>query len=155
MLTDREAPTAIAAGGTHSLLLLPDSQIASFGDGANGRLGNATTLDADTPSTVVSWNATPGQVSAGYDHSLALKSDGAVWAFGANASGQLGNGTTTDSSTPVQVSNLTGIVQVAAGDGFSVALKSDGTVWAWGTTPGESWDRPLPPTSTRPNRSRT
>lgn len=56
-----------------------------------------------------------------------------VYAFGDNTYGELGNGTTTNSTTPVQVSNLSGIIsQIAAGNSFSLALKTDGTVWSWG-----------------------
>ena len=65
-------------------------------------------------------------------HSLALKSDGTVWAWGYNNYGQLGDGTTTDRHTPVSVSGLTGVTAIAGGYGHSLALKSDGTVWAWG-----------------------
>ena len=65
-------------------------------------------------------------------HTLALRADGTVWAWGSNIVGQLGNGTTIDSASPVQVSGLTGMVEIAAGNGHSLALKDDGTVWAWG-----------------------
>jgi hypothetical protein len=74
-------------------------------------------------------------VAGGIDHSLALKSDGSVWAWGAGYYGQLGNGTTGPetcayslpcSTTPVQVSNLTNVIAVAAGNYHSLALKSDG-----------------------------
>jgi hypothetical protein len=65
-------------------------------------------------------------------HSLALKDDGTVWAWGYNGYGQLGNGTNTDSNVPVQVSGLTGITAIAWGGSHSLALKNDGTVWAWG-----------------------
>jgi hypothetical protein len=90
----------------------------------------------------------PGQVSglsnvtkiaAGHIHSLALKSDGTVWAWGNNGSGQLGNNSTTDSCSPVQVvvdtmgTPLTNVVEIAAGAAHSIARKSDGTVWAWGS----------------------
>ncbi|HEX5415108.1 MAG TPA: hypothetical protein VFZ25_05535, partial [Chloroflexota bacterium] len=61
-----------------------------------------------------------------------MKSDGTVWAWGRNQQGQLGDGTTTDSTTPIQVSGLSGVVAIAVGGATSFALKSDGTVWAWG-----------------------
>jgi hypothetical protein len=73
--------------------------------------------------TAVAWE--------GYD-SLALKSDGTVWAWGYNAYGQLGNGTYTNSNTPVRVPELSNIVAISGGFLHAVALKSDGTVWAWG-----------------------
>jgi alpha-tubulin suppressor-like RCC1 family protein len=62
----------------------------------------------------------------------ARQSAGNVFASGFNGNGQLGNGTTTGSNTPVQASNLSGVVAIAGGDIHSLALKSDGTVWAWG-----------------------
>lgn len=61
-----------------------------------------------------------------------MKSDGTVWAWGKNTSGQLGDGTYTERWTPVQVTELTGIVAIAADKNHSLALKQDGTVLAWG-----------------------
>ena len=75
--------------------------------------------------------ATP-QIAAGGLHTVALKSDGTVWAWGYNGYGQLGDGTTTNRLTPVQVSSLSGVTAIAAGVYHTLALKSDGTVWAWG-----------------------
>jgi alpha-tubulin suppressor-like RCC1 family protein len=72
-------------------------------------------------------------VAGGDQHSLALKRDGTVWAWGLNANGQLGNGTTTNSTVPVAVSGLANVVAISAGGNFSLALKGDGTVWAWGS----------------------
>jgi alpha-tubulin suppressor-like RCC1 family protein len=77
------------------------------------------------------------QVSAGSDHTLALKSEGSVWAWGDNSAGQLGDGSVTSSNQPVQVmaapgTPLAGVVAVAAGRNWSLALKSDGSVLAWG-----------------------
>jgi alpha-tubulin suppressor-like RCC1 family protein len=72
------------------------------------------------------------QVSNGAHHSLILKEDGTVWAFGSNAYGQLCDGTTTNRNRPVQVSGLSDIIMVAAGGGQSFALREDGTVWACG-----------------------
>ncbi|TBL81031.1 cadherin-like beta sandwich domain-containing protein [Paenibacillus thalictri] len=66
-------------------------------------------------------------------HSLGLKSDGSIWAWGDNSKGQLGDGTTTNRTAPVQVTGLGGVKAIAAGSEHSLALKSDGTVWAWGS----------------------
>jgi len=71
-------------------------------------------------------------VGAGRDHSLALKSDGTVWAWGYNYNGELGDGTRTIRQTPVQVLNLTNVKAVAGGYNHNLAIKNDGTVWAWG-----------------------
>ena len=71
-------------------------------------------------------------IAGGGVHSLALKSDGTVWAWGRNDWGQLGDGSMTNRLTPVPVSGLTGVVAIAGGGVHSLALKSDGTVWAWG-----------------------
>jgi len=72
------------------------------------------------------------QVASSYSHSLALNSDGTLWAWGNNPYGQLGDGTTTDRLTPVPVPGLTDVVSVVAGSTCSLALKSDDTLWAWG-----------------------
>ena len=123
-----------------------------FGAGANGRLGNATTLDADTPTTVVSFDTTPGGLSADCDHALALKSGGTLWAFGYNGFGQLGSNATTDISSPVEVSGLTGVVAVSAGYNFSVALRSDGTQWSWGDNTWGILGSATPPEATTPRQ---
>ena len=72
-------------------------------------------------------------LSAGGSHLLMLKSDKTVWAIGGNQFGQLGDGTTTVRTSPVQVSGLTNVAQIdASAEDFSLALKEDGTVWGWG-----------------------
>jgi hypothetical protein len=73
-------------------------------------------------------------IAGGRDHSLAVKSNGSVWAWGWNAYGQLGDGTKTNRTTPVRVDLPTTlkIVEVSAGADHSVALSAAGHVWAWG-----------------------
>ena len=62
----------------------------------------------------------------------ALKSDGTVWAWGINSSGQLGDGTLVERTRPVQTTGLTNVVGIAGGNFYGAAVKSDGTVWIWG-----------------------
>ena len=86
-------------------------------------------------AVIVSGTATASvspQVSAGEHHSIALKNDGTVWAWGNNDYGQLGDGTKTDSNVPVQVSGLSDVAAITAGGYHCIALKSDSTVWTWG-----------------------
>ena len=106
----------------------------AWGLNSDGELGNGTI-------TRYSGLATPGQVlnlhdvravAGGDQHSLALKSDGTVWAWGNNGWGQLGNGKYGGSNTPVQVPGLSNVTAIAAGSLHNLALKSDGTVWGWG-----------------------
>ena len=75
---------------------------------------------------------TEPMISAGGGHSLALKDNGTVWAWGSNFNGQLGNGTNENEAAPIEVSSLTNVVEVSAAWDHSMALKEDGTVWSWG-----------------------
>ena len=110
-------------------------KVLAWGSNAQGQLGNGTTTDSHTPVPVSLPTGTKVKaISAGRAHSLALTSTGQVLAWGFNAVGQLGNGTTTDSDAPVPVSLPTGttVAGIAAGDLHSLALTSTGQVLAWG-----------------------
>ena len=72
------------------------------------------------------------KVTAGSDFTCALKTDGTVWCWGLNTSGQLGDGTTTNRNRPVQVSGLTGVADVDNQSDYACALKTIGTVVCWG-----------------------
>jgi alpha-tubulin suppressor-like RCC1 family protein len=136
--TSGAASAAVMAPARGCCHILTRSAAAAWGFNDLGELGNGAANDGVYPN----WAAVTGlssgvvQVSAGNSYALALTSDGSVWAWGGNGSGQLGDGTTTESNVPVQVTDLTGIVAVSAGSDVSVALRSDGTVWTWGGNTG-------------------
>ncbi|WP_050564792.1 RCC1 domain-containing protein [Salinispora arenicola] len=127
--------TAIAAGDDHSLALTSAGTVLAWGQNVHGQLGDGTTTERDTPVNV---DLPPGTdvtaIAAGDDHSLALTSAGTVLAWGQNVHGQLGDGTTTERDTPVNVDLPPGtdVTAIAAGDDHSLALTSAGTVLAWG-----------------------
>lgn len=72
------------------------------------------------------------KIATGFSHSLGIKADGTLWTWGANTYGTLGNGTNSNSTTPVQVGTATDWVNISAGEYHSLAIKSNGTLWAWG-----------------------
>ena len=132
------AATAPASARVQVTATLTQSHVvASWGGNWHGQLGDGTTTSRSRYGDIGAGNDVV-QIAAGYDHGLAVRSNGTVWAWGDNRYGVLGGGTTTDPTTPVQVTGLTGVTQVAAGSLFGLALRSDGTVWAWGdNTHGE------------------
>ncbi len=113
----------------------PSPMIEAWGDNTYGQLGNGTTVGASTPGPAsLPAGVTPVAVAAGGYHSLAIGSDGNLYAWGQNGYGQLGDGTTTERNTAVQVSLPGGVhaTAIAAGLLYSLALGSNGKVYAWG-----------------------
>lgn len=127
--------TKICAGTSISVALKSNGTVWTWGTNIQGLLGNGSNM-TDSPIPVqVSGLLDVVDISAGGSHVLALKSDGSVWAWGMNWSGQLGNGTGgffQFMNYPVKVYNLSGAAKIFAGGNFSFAIKKDGTVWAWG-----------------------
>jgi alpha-tubulin suppressor-like RCC1 family protein len=124
--------TAIAAGRSHAAAVKSDGTVWAWGSNELGQLGNASVTGYTANPVQVSNISNAVSVSSTYDHTLALRSDGTVWAWGANDVGQLGNGTTNPTSIAVQVNGLTGVVAIAAARSYSMAMKADGSIWAWG-----------------------
>ncbi|HVT61566.1 MAG TPA: hypothetical protein VHR45_24610 [Thermoanaerobaculia bacterium] len=125
---------AITGGYNFSLALMSDHTLMAWGSNGAGQLGDTTSTERDYPVPVSTSSGltSVSQVSAGWEHVVALKSDGTVWTWGQNASGELGNGTTVMSNVPVQVGGLSDVIAVSGGDCSTAALKADGTVWTWG-----------------------
>src|SRR6185312_1716263 len=146
---------SVVARENFSLALKHDGTVWAWGFGADGEMGNNSTMDQWSPVQVhgsgnIGFLSNVVAISGGYAHVLALRSDSTVWAWGDNLNGELGNNTTNNDSTPVQVHGpgnvgyLTGIIAIAAGQQFSLALRKDGTVWAWGwNVAGELGDNTL------------
>ena len=131
---------AVAAGWGHSLALKADGTVWSWGRNSQGQLGSGTIGPERGLPEQISTLSNVIAIQAGDAHSFALKSDGTVWVWGWNGSGQLGNGTVGPAGcqcigTPARVS-LTGVSQIAAGGHHNVALKHDGAVWVWGRNYG-------------------
>ncbi|MCL2287386.1 MAG: stalk domain-containing protein [Firmicutes bacterium] len=128
---------AIAAGLHHSLALTNDGYVLAWGSNANGELGNGESGHGSfsaTPVNVLNLTNVVA-IAAGANHSLALRDDNTVWAWGNNHWGQLGNDSTVSSNVPVPVEILNGVTAIASGgvnSHHSVALNRNGFVYAWG-----------------------
>ena len=139
------AMSLVGAGASHSLAVKKsDGSVFGWGSDSSGQLGDNSAATTQSFPVQAKTTATGNpiligiiDVAGGLSHSVALKSDGTVWTWGNNASGQLGDGSTTTRKLAAQVKTasstfLTGVVAISAGDNFCAAVKSDGTIWAWG-----------------------
>lgn len=123
----------IAAGGTHGAALKSDGTLWTWGQATNGRLGNNTTTPDVTSPTKIGTDTDWTAIDLGNTYSLALKSNGTLWAWGGAANGRLGNGTTTpDVLVPTQIGADTDWRLVCAGGGLSFAIKTNGSLYSWG-----------------------
>ena len=123
---------AISAGSDHSLAVKSDGTVWAWGANFSGELGDGTTNNSRPVPAIVPGIDSVQAVAAGDSFSLALKTDGTVWSWGANWAGQLGDGSGFEQDHPVQIVGLRDIVAISAGGSQGLALKTDGTVWSWG-----------------------
>ena len=116
-----------------TIALKSDGTVWGWGSNRYGQLGDGTTIDRDHPVQESTHATDWAQVAAGYTHTVAVKSNGTLWSWGNNNSGQLGNNTSVGSHTPVQESTQsTHWVKAVAGNSFTVAKTSSGKLYAWG-----------------------
>ncbi|HXI54988.1 MAG TPA: Ig-like domain-containing protein, partial [Polyangia bacterium] len=127
----------ISIGGSHTLAVQTDGSLWSWGKNDKAQLGDGNTTDRFTPRMLSAGSGPTGprwtSVAAGNKFSLALRSDGTLWAWGDRSLGQLGDGVV--SSTPVFAAKQIGGAEwavVRAGDQHVAAIKKDGTLWSWG-----------------------
>jgi alpha-tubulin suppressor-like RCC1 family protein len=143
-----EAMVSLAFNQNHSVALGTSGKLWSWGADNNGQLGRGDTGRDTCTGTTPNCRKAIGEVqglervvavAAGYNHVIALREDGTVWAFGLNSNGQLGDGSTASSSQPVlttwtaeDAANLGRVVQVSGSSASSFALDDRGQVWGWG-----------------------
>ena len=131
----------VSAGGdifnAHSAGIRANGTAWTWGSNDDGQLGDNTIVSKLSPVSVVGgftdWVqiSTAGQINGG--HTVALRANRTAWGWGFNASGRLGDGTTTTRSSPVSVvGGFTDWVQINTGDQHTVALRANGTAWGWG-----------------------
>ena len=136
--------TELSVGPTHTIALTSEGLVYTWGDGSLGALGNSSTTSSTKAIEVEFPNYDEDdfydypeftQVTAGKSFSFAINSEGELYAWGANDSGQLGDATFTGRSAPVRAQSPIGVtfVQISAGARHSIALGSDGNVYAWGS----------------------
>ncbi|BDR54270.1 hypothetical protein KIMH_03810 [Bombiscardovia apis] len=132
--------SSLSAGQDYTLAIGSDGNAYSWGSNQHGRLGSGSAdMQAHPSPSRVHLPDTVRvlQVAAGSSHALALGSDHHVYAWGANTQGQVGNGTSTDQNTPIDLTNTgrlpSTIMQLAAGDDYSLALTRDGHLYTWGS----------------------
>jgi alpha-tubulin suppressor-like RCC1 family protein len=123
---------SVASGATHVCALVHNGGARCWGENNKGQLGDGTTTNRSTPVQVTGLPSNMAQIAAADDHTCALLKTETVKCWGQNNRGQLGDGTTSDRSTPVAVAGLTGVVQISLGDAYTCALLDTGAVQCWG-----------------------
>jgi formylglycine-generating enzyme required for sulfatase activity len=124
----------VSGGGYYTMFVKTDGTLWGMGINTRGQLGDGSTTQRNSPVQV------PGvsnvaQVSAGSNysgHTMFVKIDGTLWGMGYNYNGQLGDGSTTQRNSPVQVPGVSNVAQVSAGDRHTMFAKTDGTLWGMG-----------------------
>ena len=139
---DVEDIIAVTGGEGHSLALSSDGTVYSWGWNPQGQLGHGAPSNSISAPEQVPGLTGIVAIGAGYRYSLALHASGIVFAWGFNATGQLGDGNVAENgcqcnTLPRPVLGLSGITAIAAGEHHVLALEENGVVWAWGENSGE------------------
>lgn len=129
----------LAGGFYHTAAIKTDGTLWTWGRNNYGQLGTNNITSYSSPVQTVAGGTNWKQVICGWYHTVALKTDGTIWSWGLNSSGQLGDNTIDSKSSPVQtISGDTNWTQISATTTGTYAIKSDGTLWLWGTINSDS-----------------
>jgi alpha-tubulin suppressor-like RCC1 family protein len=123
----------VATGYYNTFAIKTDGTLWGWGLNGNGTLGDNTTTNKSSPVQTIAGGTNWKTVAVGTWQVAAIKTDGTLWTWGINGSGQLGTNDTVDRSSPVQtVAGGTNWKQVCASQNYTGAIKTDGTLWMWG-----------------------
>jgi len=123
----------VSAGGYHSLGVRTNGTAWAWGCGTQGRLGTNNTITRSSPVSVVGGFTDWCYVAAGTEHSLGIRNNGTAWGWGRGDSGQLGDNTAANRSSPVSVvGGFTDWCQLSTNCQHTVGVRANGTAWAWG-----------------------
>jgi alpha-tubulin suppressor-like RCC1 family protein len=123
----------ICANETASYALDSSGKVWSWGSNFQGQLGRQSDAVLNQPPAKIETLPKITHLATGKNHTLALSDRGEVWAWGANAAGQLGQGNLKPLTTPARVLINTAILAIAAGDTHSLAIDANGHLYAWGS----------------------
>ncbi len=121
-----------SCGTDHSVGLKSDGTLWTWGKNALSQLGDGTNNARRLYPLQIGTSTNWVSIACGANYTIALKSDGTLWAWGFSGSGALGNGTTSFINSPVQIGTSNNWASIACGADHTMALKSDGTLWTWG-----------------------
>ncbi|MCR5889341.1 T9SS type A sorting domain-containing protein [Hymenobacter sp. J193] len=125
--------TTVAAGAGHSLSILPDGTLWSWGSNRDYVLGESSAQSLRSSPKHIATTDKWKSVATYEDFALAIHADGTLWGWGSNKLGQLAqNGTYGSYVSPAKISANTTWASISAGNGYAVAIRKDGTLWAWG-----------------------
>ena len=126
-------PTSVIAGMEYSVCaIVANGTIECWGRNTDGQLGGGSNSQEPVPVNYIAGSWQYLMNGGAGNHMCAIKSDGTLWCWGRNTDGQLGNNSSTNAPTPVQVGNDSTWVAGAVGFNSTCAIKSDGTLWCWG-----------------------
>jgi alpha-tubulin suppressor-like RCC1 family protein len=124
---------SVAPGYSHICALTTSAGAICWGDNSKGQLGNGSLISSDSAVNVNGLTSGVATLAAGDHFTCALTTSGGAKCWGSNSNGQLGNGTTTDSSTPIEVSGLTsGVAAISASGNHACAVTTSGAMKCWG-----------------------
>ncbi len=125
----------VSAGFQYTIAIKTNGTLWAWGRNGYGQLGDNTIINRSSPVQVgalTTWTSSDSTLASGLYHNVAIKTDGTLWAWGRNYLGRIGDGTTINRSSPVQLGAITNWLKVSAGNYHSIATRTTGTLWAWG-----------------------